>query len=199
MIMKQFVTTLAVIGLLGAVPTTARADWLFTPFVGANTGGDTVKSRTNFGISAAWIGRGIIGGEFDAGWAPDFFDTGADAKNTLINDTSLSTYMFNVIVGAPVGGQSGIGIRPYGSAGIGAIHWKVGSNLGLVDVSNTKFGWNLGGGAIGFFSDHVGVRGDARFFQAADNALANNAIITDAGRLHFWRVTGAVVFRFGAE
>jgi len=186
------------VGALLAVmaPAEARADWVLTPFVGANVGGDTVQTQTNFGASAAWMGKGVIGGEFDAGWAPDFFDTGANTSSTLINKTSVSTYMFNVILGAPVGGQSGMGVRPYASAGIGAIHSKAGSDLGLVNISNTDFGWNVGGGAMGFFSDHFGVRGDVRFLQSVKNDLKGNALFTDTGRFSFWRVTGGFVFRF---
>jgi opacity protein-like surface antigen len=196
--MLRTIRRLVLVGALLAVmaPAEARADWLLTPFVGANVGGDTVKTQTNFGGSAAWMGKGVIGWEFDAGWAPDFFDTGANTSSTLINKTSVSTYMFNVILGAPVGGQSGMGVRPYASAGIGAIHSKAGSDLGLVDVSNTDFGWNVGGGAMGFFSDHVGIRGDVRFLQSVKNDLKDNALFTNTGRFGFWRVTGGVVFRF---
>ena len=104
--------------------------------------------------------------------------------------------MFNVILGAPLGGQSGMGVRPYASAGIGAIHSKAGRDLGLVNVSNTDFGWNVGVGAMGFFNDHVGVRGDVRFLQSVRNDLKDNALFTDTGRFGFCRVTGGVVFRF---
>jgi opacity protein-like surface antigen len=194
MTIRRLVLVAALLAVMA--PAEARADWLLTPFVGANVGGDTVKTQTNFGASAAWMGKGVIGGEFDAGWAPDFFDTGANTPSTLINKTSVSTYMFNVILGAPVGGQSGMGVRPYASAGIGAIHSKAGSDLGLVDISNTVLGWNVGGGAMGFFSDHFGVRGDVRFLQSVKNDLKDNALFTDTGRFSFWRVTGGVVFRF---
>ena len=62
--------------------------------------------------------------------------------------------------------------------------------------SNTDFGWNVGGGAMGFFSDHVGIRGDVRFLQSVKNDLKDNALFTNTGRFGFWRVTGGVVFRF---
>lgn len=193
---KRIARTAAAIVFLMSVAAPAGADWLFTPFVGPNAGGDTVKAQTNFGISAAMMGAGVVGWEFDAGWAPDFFDTGADDKNTLINDTSVSTYMFNVIFGAPAGGQSGMGVCPYGSIGIGAIHTEASSDLRLVDHSNTNFGWNLGGGAMGFLSDHVGLRGDVRYLQDVQNELKDNALTADAGRFGFWRITGGVVLRW---
>ena len=99
--------------VLAATP--ARADWLFTPSLGGNIGGDTVDTQANFGISAAWMGGGAIGFEFDAAWAPDFFDTGDDDPFLLVTDSSVATYMANLVLGVPVGGQSGMGVRPYGS------------------------------------------------------------------------------------
>ena len=196
---NRLVTSAALVALFALAPRPAQADWLITPFVGANTGGDTVRARPDFGLSAAWMGAGIIGWEFDAGWTPGFFDTGADDKNTLINKSSLATYMVNVILGAPVGGQKGPGARPYLSAGLGAIHTMQQSDLGLVDQSKTDFAWNVGGGAAGFFSDNVGLRGDVRFFQNAKNELKDVALLPDEGRFGFWRITAGVVFRFGGQ
>lgn len=180
-------------------PASAQADWLFTPYLGGNIGGDTIETQPNFGISAAWMGNGAIGFEFDAGWAPDFFDPGNDDAAALVSDSSVGTYMFNVIFGAPVGGQTGMGVRPYGSAGIGAIQTRVESDLGLVDSDNTDFGWNAGGGVMGFFHDRVGLRGDVRYFGSLQNDLADNSFAEGLGRLGFWRLTGGVVLRFGTN
>ena len=177
--------------------TPARADWLFTPFIGGNIGGDTVQSQTNFGVSAAFMGAGAIGFEFDASWTPDFFDTGVDAPFQLVTDSRVSTYMFNAIVGAPVGGQSGAGARPYGSVGVGWIQSKVESELGLVDIDSTEFGWNVGGGVMGFFNDNIGARGDVRYFKSMQNDLESVPATMDMGRFGFWRVTGGVVLRWG--
>jgi hypothetical protein len=198
-ITQRFLMTTAILAA-ALVPGQANADWLLSPFVGGNIGGATVKPKTNFGISAAMMGAGAIGWEFDAGWAPDFFKMDVtDDKFRLINKSSASTYMVNAIVGAPVGGQSHKGVRPYGSAGVGAIRVKVESDLKLVDIKNTDIGWNVGAGAMGFFDDHWGVRGDARYFRSFQNDLANNTAIPDAGRFAFWRITGGVVLRYGPK
>lgn len=187
-----FATALALAALSG----TARADWLFTPYVGGNMGGDTVDPRANFGVSAAWMGAGVIGFEFDAAWAPDFFDTGNEDAAGLVSDSSVGTYMFNVVVGVPVGGQDGMGVRPYGSAGIGALQTRVESDLGLVDTSETDFGWNVGGGVMGFVSDNFGLRGDLRYFASTQNSFEDGPLTQDIDRFGFWRLTGGVVFRF---
>lgn len=187
----------AVTTVLSLVPSPAHADWLFTPYIGGNFAGDSADTQANFGISAAWMGAGIFGFEFDAGFAPDFFDTGVEDEFALITDSSVSTYMFNAIVGVPVGGQTGRGVRPYGSIGIGAIRSSVESDLGLIDARNTDFGWNIGAGAMGFVSDRIGLRSDLRYFRSLQNDLEDTPITENLGRFGFWRLTGGVVFRWG--
>lgn len=177
-------------------PAAAGADWLFTPYLGGNTGGDTIDPQANFGVSAAWMGAGVFGFEFDAGWAPDFFDTGNEDAAALVSDSSVGTYMFNLVVGVPMGGQEGFGVRPYGSAGIGAIQTRVESDLGFVDADETAFGWNVGGGVMGFFNDIVGVRGDLRYFGSQENELEDGPLTENIDRFGFWRLTGGVVLRF---
>ena len=192
----------SVVAALAAVvltATPARADWLFTPFLGGNIGGDTIDTQVNFGLSAAWMGAGAIGFEFDAAWAPDFFDTGDEEPFLLVTDSSVATYMANVVFGVPVGGQSGMGVRPYGSLGIGAIMSRVESDLGLVDIDDTTLGWNAGGGVMGFMSNSVGLRGDLRYFGSLQNDLGDSSITEDLDRFGFWRLTGGVVFRWGGN
>ena len=177
----------------------AHADWLFTPYVGGNVGGDTVKTQPNVGISAAWMGAGTVGFEFDAAWAPDFFDTGDDNAAALLSSSRVSTYMFNAIIGVPAGGQTGRGVRPYASAGVGAIQTRAESDLGLVDIDQTDFGWNAGAGVLGFFNDVVGVRADARFLQTlqqATDGANDNPLTADNGHFGFWRLTAGITFRW---
>src|SRR5438445_13814093 len=57
------------------------------------------------------MGAGILGGEIDFGFAPDFFDRGGNTK--LVSSSHVLTLMGNVIIGAPIGGQRGPGLRPY--------------------------------------------------------------------------------------
>lgn len=195
--MKTCVVAAFAAVVLVAAP--ARADWLFTPFVGGNIGGDTIDSQPNFGLSAAWMGAGRIGFEFDAAWAPDFFDTGDDDPFLLVTDSSVATYMANVVFGAPVGGTTGKGVRPYGSIGIGAIMSRVESDLGLVDIKETSFGWNAGGGVMGFMSDNVGLRGDIRYLGSAQKDFQDSPITENLERFGFWRLTGGIVIRFGGQ
>ena len=124
--------------LLALAPTAARADGLITPYWGANFGGDAGSelsdavdaSRFVYGVSAGWMGAGVIGFEGDFGYSPDFFG------KTATGNTKVLTVLGNVIVGFPFGGQTGFGIRPYGFAGAGMIRTDIeglggGTNVAL--------------------------------------------------------------------
>jgi opacity protein-like surface antigen len=187
---------LALLALFSS-PTAASADWLFTPFVGAVTGGTTSSSNTPivYGASFGGMGAGVIGLEVDFGYAPSFFGK----SGTDIGDNNVLTLMGNIIIGAPIGGQKGAGVRPYVVGGVGLVKQKVDSTDQLVKNLNTNdFGFDVGGGLIGFFSDSVGVRGDFRYFRnfsALDLVDIGDLHITP-GTLNFWRITGGVTFRF---
>ena len=193
--MKSVVIAAAAALLL--VPSTAGADWLFTPFVGGNFGGDSEQTQPNFGLSAAWMGSGIVGFEADLGFVPDFLEFGLEDPFTLIDESSVSTYMANVIFGVPVGGQGGMGFRPYASFGLGGVRTSASSSLGLIDGSSTDFGWNAGAGAMGFMSNMVGFRGDLRYFASTGGDIQDSPLTSEIDRFSFWRLTGGVVFRFG--
>jgi opacity protein-like surface antigen len=202
-------TTLAVL-VSAAAPAPAAADWLFTPFVGTTfggsadfddglPGGDEFERKFNYGASLGWMGAGAIGFEFDFGYSPNYFETLADTDGdfSFASDSNVTTLMANVIVGAPIGGQSGPGIRPYAVGGLGLIRTKVTAADDFFDVDSNDWGFNLGAGIIGFLSDNVGIRGDVRYFrslQGDDEEDFDFAL----GDFDFWRATVGVTFRFGS-
>lgn len=190
-----------------AAPAKASADWLFTPFVGMNWGSavtftdetgdfdDEFEKRGTFGASLAWMGAGIAGFEIDFGYTPNFFQVTEGTDDFEYGDSNLTTLMANVTLGAPVGGTTGGGIRPYASGGVGIIRSRIGDAEDLFDVSSSDWGFNLGGGVAGFFSDNVGVRGDIRYFRALQDIDVDDLDAT-LGGLRFWRGSVGVTFRF---
>jgi hypothetical protein len=102
--------------------------------------------------------------------------------------------MFNAIVGAPVGGQFGPGFRPYFSGGIGLLSREVQSEDDLFDVNSNEWGFNLGGGAMGFATDHVGFRGDLRYIRSFEDLEGDD--IFEAGSFDYWRGTAGITFRW---
>jgi len=104
----------------------------------------------------------------------------------------------NIIIGVPVGGTYGKGIRPYVTGGIGLLRTEIdGGTLARVSSSNNMFGWNAGLGVMGYFNDHVGLRGDLRYTRGFEDLNTGNNVIDLNGnnQLHFWRLAAGVVFR----
>jgi Outer membrane protein beta-barrel domain len=173
-------------------PAQARADGFFTPWLGSAFGSNIQNGQTTVGISAGGMGAGIIGGELDLGWSPSFFGTKSDfGNNTVMN------VMGSVIIGIPIGGQHGAGIRPYAVGGLGLIRSQIdGGTVANVSSSNNMFGWDAGGGVMGYFSDHVGLRGDLRHLRAtSDLKTGITTLDLEGNQLHFWRASIGVVFR----
>jgi opacity protein-like surface antigen len=171
----------------------ARADWLFTPFVGANFGGDTIDTSAAYGASFGFMGAGIFGLEADFSYAPNFY------QNEPTFDGNVTSLMGNVIIGAPIGGSGG-SVRPYASGGIGLLRSRVDDASGFFeDISNNSLGMNVGGGVMGFFNDHVGLRGDIRYFRSLQDAGDNEGVDlgdVELGKFDFWRGSVGVTFRF---
>ena len=87
-------------------------------------------------------------------------------------------------------------VRPYVLGGIGLIKTHVELTPdSIINGDNNHFGWDAGGGLMIFFGDHVGVRGDLRFYHAFDD-LELLGVELGTEKLDFGRVAGAVVFKF---
>jgi len=64
------------------------------------------------------------------------------------------------------------------------------------DVSANDFGISAGAGVIGFFNDHVGARGDLRYFRSLQDSTTDPGLVLAIGKFHFWRATAGVALRF---
>ena len=106
--------------------------------------------------------------------------------------------MANLKVGAPFGGQTGGGIRPYASGGLGIIKSRIDDADDLFEVDSTNWGLNVGGGVAGFFSDNFGLQGDVRYFRSLQDTEADGEVtsMSALGSFSFWRGTVGLVFRF---
>ena len=195
-----------------AAPANASADWIVTPFVGWNFKGaadvndngvsfeNKFEQKLDYGVSLAAMGAGAIGFEVDFGYSPNFFESSPDSTNgfDFADDSNVTTLTANAIVGIPIGGQHGAGIRPYVVGGLGLIRTQIdGGTIANVSSSENMFGWDAGGGVMGYFTDHVGLRGDLRYLRATSDLKTGvtNLPNLDGNALHFWRATIGVVFR----
>jgi opacity protein-like surface antigen len=197
---KRLSMTIAALALAIA-PSAAWADGYFVPFVGANFGGnvgrplsETVddRNRFTFGFGVGGMAGGIFGAEFDFGYTNNFY-----AKDgTVVTKSNLITAMPALVIGIPVGGQSGPGIRPYVLAGAGLLRRDLDFDT-LDTLSRNDFGYTLGGGVMGYFSDRVGLRADLRYFRNFQvDEFDIDDIDFDEGTFNFGRASIGVLFRF---
>lgn len=191
--LKKCVFTVALAALL--LPGSARADWLFTPNIGSTFGADADgREHLTYGASIGWMGEGIFGFEADLQYTPEFFEAN-DTDLDLIDSANVLTFMGNAIVGVPIGGQFGAGFRPFGVVGIGLLQSQQEDTEAVFDVNNNEFGFNVGGGAMGFVNDHFGLRGDVRYVRSFEEADDNITTI-GVGDFDFWRGNFGVTFRW---
>lgn len=170
---RRIPRSLAVLACLLALPAAAAAQgtepfpieshWLVSGSLGSDFEADAEDPGVNFAGTAGWLWRGVIGGEFQANFSPDFQLDSSFAAPFLAEEPAVNSYMFNVIGALPLmaGGQ----FQPYFSAGAGWFTMNADTIAGDadIDVDHTETGWNFGFGAMGFLGQ-MGVRADLRYF-----------------------------------
>jgi opacity protein-like surface antigen len=172
----------------------AHAEGFISPFIGYNFGGDSgcqailncSDKRLNYGVSFGALGA-IVGFEAELGYTKNFFgETSAQTSNVL-------TFMGNFMLAPKLGP-----VQPYGLVGAGLIRTSAEATATSVSSDENQFGWDVGGGLMVFFSQHVGLRGDVRYyhsFQVLNLINLPNVPPSDT-KLDFGRVAGAIVFKF---
>ena len=198
----RLLRVLALVGAaLAVAPAPARADGYIAPFIGANFGGDIGqplnvslkdRNRLTYGATLGFMGGGVFGVELDFSYTNNFYPTTITPEGS----NHLWTLMPALVIGVPLGGQKGFGVRPFALAGVGLV--KRDADFGsLSSVAKNDLAYALGGGVMVFFNDHIGVRGEYRYtrnFSVDDLDIAN--IDLERGTFNYSRATGAVVFRF---
>jgi opacity protein-like surface antigen len=185
---------------LAALPASARADGYFVPFIGANFGGDVGRplntavrdrNRAAIGATLGAMGGGVFGVELDISYTRNFYPPPVSGE-----DGNLVTFVPALVLGVPLGGQSGPGIRPFVLAGAGLVRRNFDAGT-LTSFSQNDLAYTVGGGVMGFFADHIGVRGDVRYirnFRVDDLGLTGANF--ERGTFNFSRASAGVVFRF---
>jgi len=170
--------------LVAAVP--ARAEIILTPFYGKAFGGSTDASRTTYGGAVGFLGGGVFGFEGEFGFVKDF--AGDVPADTLASNT-VQSLSANFMLAMPAGQ-----VRLYGTGGVSLLRPDLKTREGFVVVNEDKVGYNVGGGIILFFSGHVGLRGDIRYFQTFGDLQSGELI--SIGKLDYWRGAGGLTFKF---
>jgi opacity protein-like surface antigen len=180
---------------LASSSSSVQAQAVIAPFVGVTFGGDTEESRFVYGAGFAF--GGPVGFDIDFGYAPNFFGDEDDFLD-FDGELNITTLMFNIRFG---GTPIGAGVSPYISGGGGLMRASVTSPGDLFDsVTRNDFALNVGGGLQGFFSDHVGIKGDIRYFRNLEDETGDGFLLDprdfELGDFTFWRASAALSFRF---
>jgi opacity protein-like surface antigen len=171
----------------------ASADIVLTPYVGSLFGGDLDDSSgPAFGATAAFMGGGIFGAEVGFNYTPEF------VSETLISpEISQASFMGNLIVGIPIGDSDQAGhFRPYLTGGAGLFRTASKDSQLFDRLTSNDFAVNFGGGVMAFFNDHVGIRGDIRYFRTLTDDDPSSGIDLDLGDLNFWKWDIGAAFKF---
>jgi Outer membrane protein beta-barrel domain len=190
-IRRRWIPILAAVIVFGSARQ-AGAQGFISPFIGYNFSGDAGcpeitncdDKHTNYGVAFGAIGS-VVGFEAELAHTNDFL--GASSNQS----TNVLTFMTNFML-APKFGP----IQPYFVVGGGLIRTAVetaGQNNG-----ENQVGWDVGGGLIGYFSRHFGMRGDVRYFhsfQILDFSQFPGVQIGEK-KLDFGRISVAAMFKF---
>jgi hypothetical protein len=144
----------------------------------------------------SFLGGGILGAETIFTWTPGFFQQ----EDLGLVETSRSiALMGNLVVTAPRR-LTEYSLRPFISGGFGVLkpyvrQKEAGGGEPLPAVDLNLWGYNIGGGAMGFFSERTGVRFDLRYYSTIRPTDEDGAIIEDRVRLRYMTASVGVVFR----
>lgn len=185
--------------LVGA-PATAAAEWHISPMVGLTFAGKTTltdfdqatgKVHPNLSLSGALLGGGLLGVEGIASVTPGFFG----AKGTFVEKSRLSTVMGNVVVTAPRRWTE-YNLRPFVSGGFGLVRLSKQEPIDdVLSFTENLLGYNIGGGAIGFFSRSTGIRFDARYYGTLRGADRGPIALGDVYLRYMTLSVGVVIRR----
>ena len=170
------------------------AQGFISPLFGYNFGGDAgcpeiedcEDKKLNIGVGFGAMGP-IVGFEAEIAFVDDFFGEAPGLESDVL--TAMGNFMLIPKLGP---------VRPYGTVGIGIIKTNVDfTSESLLSNDSTDFAWNIGGGIMILFGDHVGIRGDIRYFHAFQ-ALEVLGFDLDLGerKLDFGRAAAGMVFAF---
>lgn len=191
-VQRSLATLLACTALLTVAPRPAQAEWHLTPLIGLTFRSDTTiiyatsRVHWNLGGATTLIGAGPFGIEGLLLYTPGFFE-----GETVVDSHSLAL-MVNVVVAVPRR-WSEYGLRPFVSGGLGQMRAAVTDISNILPVRKNLLGFNIGGGAVGFITEHTGLRFDLRRFGG--RASEDLDVAVGPVRVNYWTATVGVVFR----
>lgn len=194
-------TALLTLLLLAAATPALAQDLLLIPYLGFTFGGGSAlfadlerggsESASAVGVSVGLLGQGIVGVEADLGYVPGFFERGeAQIQSSGSFVTNLTGA---VIVTLPLS-ITRESLRPYVVGGGGVMWAEARDVLTAFPIKSTMPALVMGGGAIGFLSNTVGVRFDLRYLRSV--GAGDDVIAGTGARVRFWKGSVGLVLKY---
>ncbi len=190
-----------------ATPAVASAETHFTPMAGFTFKGQTsgvtdwesatTKAHRHFGGAVTHITAGTIGFEGLFVDTPRFFEgrkAGLFGENLdLVAESGSLALMGNVVVTAPRKWTE-YTLRPFFSGGFGLMRIVDVDKGGAFPTRANLSGFNVGGGAIGFFTRRTGIRFDLRYFRTL-RPVEDKPISINSVRVRYMTASVGIVVR----
>lgn len=186
--------------LVLALGSPADAEWHFTPMVGLTAFGNTSivdteegtrRRHRQFGGSISWLSDGLFGLEGLVAWTPGLFESNDVSFPTdlaLVSGSRSIVGMGNLVVTLPRRWTE-YGLRPFVSGGFGVMHIAKTEETPIFSVDFNLPAFNIGVGAIGFFSQRTGARFDLRYHSTLGRPDKGPVAI---GPVHLRYVTASI-------
>ena len=190
---------LLVLALAPASP--AFAEWHIVPLVGitfhANTNAQGVEpepipSHVNIGGAVTLLGNGVFGVE-----GVTVFTTGFRGVVSGVPSPIQSSRIFGLAGNAVLTTPKHLteySLRPYVSGGVGYMRLAVDHVSASLSLHENFPALNIGGGAIGFFTQHTGVRFDLRYYKRIGETN-DGSLVLDHPNVSFMTLSVGVVIR----
>jgi hypothetical protein len=175
----------------------AAAEWHITPTIGLTFASNTSlvdidhgtdRVHPNVGATISFLGAGVLGLEGVVVLTPGFYK----GDEVFIESSRSLVVMGNVMLAAPRRWTE-YNLRPFVSGGIGLLDASYQQRFeGLPPQTLKRPGFNIGGGAIGFFSPRTGVRFDFRYYSNLPGQRVGGLIPLTSDRVHLRYMTVSV-------
>jgi opacity protein-like surface antigen len=193
-LIRRWWRSAAVAGLLSVVaPPAAHAQGFISPSLGYNFGGsagcrtatDCQNKNWNWGGSMGALGS-VVGFEAELTYEGEF------NGETPNQRSKVTTLMGNFMLAPRISF-----FQPYGLVGFGLMRTEVEDTILNSSESENQFGWTIGGGMILFVQQHIGLKGDVRYYHSFETLdLLGIDLGRNENRIDFGRAGFGVVFRF---
>jgi len=191
-IRRGLLCAVAVVSVGAFAPPAVHAQGFISPSIGYNFGGnagcrsatDCEDKNWNWGGSIGSLGS-LFGFEAELTYEGDFTGDRPDHRTTVT--TGMANFMLAPKISI---------VQPYGLIGVGLIKTKVEDKILNVSDSENQIGWTIGGGVVIYLQQHVGVKGDIRYYHSFESLDLLGFDVLRGNKIDFGRAGLGLVFKF---